>query len=83
MCLCVDVRIHRTSGRIGLIGKKATADVAHDLLQALPHKMLALFTTSIMGCYGMGSVSVYERPRCSKCVITDLCDYYKTIVKPQ
>ena len=28
-------------------------------------------------------VCVYERPRCSKCVLTDMCDYYKTVVKPQ
>src|SRR5258708_8981532 len=33
--LPVDVHVHRTSGRIGLIGKKVTADAAHNLLQAL------------------------------------------------
>jgi endonuclease III len=31
----VDVHVHRVSIRLGLIGKKVTADAAHDLLQAL------------------------------------------------
>ncbi len=33
--LPVDVHVHRVSGRLGLIGKKVTADNAHALLQAL------------------------------------------------
>src|SRR2546430_2660218 len=44
LCSCqkpllpVDVHVHRVSGRLGLIGKKVTADQAHTLLQALlPH----------------------------------------------
>ncbi len=28
-------------------------------------------------------ICVFERPRCNKCVLTDLCDYYNTVVKPQ
>src|SRR5579859_6379367 len=31
--LPVDVHVHRVSGRLGLIGKKVTADAAHGLLQ--------------------------------------------------
>src|SRR5438552_16459888 len=33
--LPVDVHVHRVAGRLGLIGKKVTADAAHELLQAL------------------------------------------------
>jgi endonuclease-3 len=28
-------------------------------------------------------ICVFEHPFCNKCVLTDLCDYYKTVVKPQ
>jgi len=28
-------------------------------------------------------ICVFERPRCEKCPITALCDYYQTVVKPQ
>src|SRR6266487_1819332 len=33
--LPVDVHVHRVSGRLGLIGKRVSADAAHSLLQAL------------------------------------------------
>jgi hypothetical protein len=27
-------------------------------------------------------ICVFECPRCNKCILTDLCDYYNTVVKP-
>ena len=82
--LPVDVHVHRTSGRIGLIGKKVTADNAHALLQALlPQEARPIYNFH-KGLLRHGQrVCVYERPRCNQCVLTDLCDYYKTVVKPQ
>ena len=82
--LPVDVHVHRVSGRLGLIGKKVTADAAHSLLQAL----LAQDSRSIYNFHKAllrhgQRICVFERPRCNKCVLTDLCDYYKTVVKPQ
>src|SRR6266480_5472679 len=42
--LPVDVHVHRVSGRLGLIGKKVTADQAHTLLQALlPHDARSIY----------------------------------------
>ena len=82
--LPVDVHVHRVSGRLGLIGKKVTADAAHNLLQALlPNDSRAIYNFH-KGLLRHGQrVCVFERPRCSKCPITDLCDYYKTVVNPQ
>ncbi len=81
--LPVDVHVHRVSGRLGLIGKKVTADAAHNLLQALlPNDSRAIYNFH-KGLLRHGQrVCVYERPRCSQCVIKDLCDYYKTVVQP-
>lgn len=82
--LPVDVHVHRVSGRLGLIGKKVTADNAHPLLQALlPQEARPIYNFH-KGLLRHGQrVCVYERPRCNQCLLTDLCDYYKTVVKPQ
>jgi len=81
--LPVDVHVHRISGRLGLIGKKVSADNAHTLLQALlPDNARAIYDFH-KGLLRHGQrVCVYEHPHCSKCPLTDLCDYYKTVVNP-
>jgi endonuclease III len=82
--LPVDVHVHRVSGRLGLIGKKVSADAAHTLLQALLPKDARSIYNFHKDLLRHGQrICVFERPRCSKCVLTDLCDYYKTVVKPQ
>ncbi|MBV9228508.1 MAG: endonuclease III [Chloroflexi bacterium] len=82
--LPVDVHVHRVSGRLGLIGKKVTADNAHPLLQALlPQDARSIYNFHKALLRHGQRICVYEHPRCNKCPITDLCDYYKTVVKPQ
>src|SRR5205823_5150557 len=82
--LPVDTHVHRVSIRLGLIGKKVTADAAHDLLQALlPNDARTIYDFHKALLRHGQRICVYERPRCNKCPITDLCDYYKTVVKPQ
>ena len=81
--LPVDVHVHRVSGRLGLIGKKVTADNAHALLQALlPDDARAIYDFHKALLRHGQRVCVYERPRCGKCVLTDVCDYYKMVVQP-
>src|SRR6266849_3423256 len=75
--LPVDVHVHRTSGRIGLIGEKVSADAAHGLLQALLPPDSRIIYNFHKGLLRLGQrVCVFERPRCNKCVLTDLCNYY-------
>jgi endonuclease-3 len=81
--LPVDVHVHRTSIRLGLIGSKVSANNAHALLQALlPNnsRMIYNFHKALLR-HGQ-RICVYDRPRCNRCVLTDICDYYKTIVNP-
>ncbi|QBD82277.1 endonuclease III [Ktedonosporobacter rubrisoli] len=81
--LPVDVHVHRVSGRLGLIGKKVSADAAHSLLQALlPQDSRSIYDFHKALLRHGQRVCVFERPRCKKCVITDLCNYYKTVVQP-
>lgn len=82
--LPVDVHVHRVSGRLGLIGKKVTAENAHALLQALlPQDARSIYNFHKALLRHGQRICVFERPRCNKCPINDLCDYYKTVVKPQ
>jgi endonuclease-3 len=80
----VDGHVHRTSGRIGLIGEKVSAEAAHNLLQALlPQNARVIYNFHKALLRHGQRICVFERPRCSKCLITDLCDYYNTVVKPR
>jgi endonuclease-3 len=82
--LPVDVHVHRVSGRLGLIGKKVSADAAHTLLQALLPKDARSIYNFHKDLLRHGQrICVFERPRCSKCILTDLCDYYNTVVRPK
>ena len=82
--LPVDVHVHRVSGRLGLIGKKVTAEAAHTLLQALlPQASRSIYNFHKALLRHGQRICVFEHPRCNKCALTDLCDYYKTVVKPQ
>jgi endonuclease III len=80
--LPVDVHVHRVSGRLGLIGKKVSADAAHDLLQALlPQDARSIYNFHKALLRHGQRTCVFERPRCKQCILTDLCDYYKTMVQ--
>lgn len=80
--LPVDVHVHRVSGRLGLIGKKVTADAAHDLLQALlPQDARSIYNFH-KGLLRHGQRICGYEPACHRCSITDLCDYYKAVIHP-
>jgi endonuclease III len=80
--LPVDVHVHRVSMRLGLIGKKVTAEAAHTLLQALlPDDARSIYDFHKALLRHGQRICVYDRPRCNKCPITDLCNYYQTVVK--
>lgn len=82
--LPVDVHVGRVSQRLGLIGKKVTNEAAHNLLQALLPNDSRVIYNFHKGLLRHGQrVCVFERPRCNKCILTDICDYYKTVVKSQ
>jgi endonuclease III len=82
--LPVDTHVWRVSIRLGLIGKKVSADNAHALLQALLPQDARIIYNFHKALLRHGQrICVFERPHCNKCPITDLCDYYKTVVKPQ
>jgi endonuclease-3 len=82
--LPVDTHVHRVAIRLGLIGKKVSADAAHDLLQALlPNDARTIYNFHKALLRHGQRICVYDRPRCNRCPLTDLCDYYQTVVRPK
>jgi endonuclease-3 len=80
--LPVDTHVARTSIRLGLIGKKVSADAAHNLLQALlPQNARSIYNFHKALLRHGQRVCVFERPRCNQCVLTDICDYYQSLLK--
>jgi endonuclease-3 len=76
--LPVDVHVHRVSIRLGLIGKKVSADAAHNLLPALlPPDARSIYNFHKALLRHGQRICVFERPRCTQCNLTDLCDYYQ------
>ncbi len=82
--LPVDTHVHRVSGRIGLIPPKASAEAAHTLLLALlPPDDHVLYNFHVANLRHGQQICVWKAPRCHKCPMTDICDYYAQTVAPE
>jgi endonuclease-3 len=79
--LPVDTHVHRVAGRLGLIGPKVGADLAHALLEAALAPE-TIYTFHIDMIQHGRLVCHAQRPRCAACPLSDLCDYYAGAVAP-
>jgi endonuclease-3 len=80
----VDTHVHRVSQRIGIIGPKVTAEKAHFLLlDMLPKEAIELFNFHVHFLRHGQRVCIWSVPRCEKCVLTDLCDWYRAHRQPE
>ncbi|MBA3533820.1 MAG: endonuclease III [Ardenticatenales bacterium] len=80
----VDTHLHRVSGRLGFIGPKTSAEAAHrDLLVLLPPEPPVLFNFHVAMLRHGQTLCIWGTPRCAKCPLTDICDYYQVVVKPK
>jgi len=72
----VDTHIHRISRRLKLIGPKATAEQAHDLLKPMiaPQDRYEMHVLLIE--HGRKTCRAIH-PKCAECVLLDLCPYGK------
>ncbi len=76
--LPVDTHLHRVSGRLGLIGPKVSAEKAHaELLQLLPKDGHVLYNFHIAMLRHGQKICVWKSPRCARCPLTDVCDYFQ------
>jgi endonuclease-3 len=75
----VDTHIHRISGRLGLRGPKDSAEAAHTILAELfqPES----YYSAHLNLIRHGREVCYARnPACDRCVLQDLCPYYRDVV---
>jgi endonuclease III len=72
--LPVDTHVHRVSKRLGLIGPRVSAEGAHLLLEGVlqPEAVLPFHIDMIR--HGR-QVCHAQRPRCTGCPLSDLCDF--------
>jgi endonuclease III len=82
--LPVDTHVHRVSGRLGLIGAKVSAEAAHRLLLELLPKDPYILLNFHKDMLRHGQVlCTWNNPKCEKCPLRPLCDYYQTVVKKE
>lgn len=74
--LPVDTHVFRVSKRLGLIPEDTTREKAHRILEAkVPDERMHEFHINLIK-HGR-EICVAPVPRCSKCFLTEVCDYYK------
>jgi endonuclease III len=72
----VDTHVHRVSRRLGIIPQNASREQAHELLEELlPASIYYSFHLNLIE-HGR-TTCVARSPRCDRCILTDLCQYYE------
>jgi len=75
----VDTHVRRLSQRLGLTKNDDPNKIEQELLQIVPKKEWKKFPYLLID-HGR-AVCNAKKPLCQKCVLQDLCDYYKETVK--
>jgi endonuclease-3 len=74
----VDTHVYRVSQRLGLIGPKTSAEAAHlILLTLLPPDPHVLFNFHVNMLRHGQQICIWGTPRCSRCPLPDICDWYQ------
>jgi endonuclease-3 len=78
--LPVDTHVYRVSQRVGLISDKVKSSTAAHapLFALLPHEPHLLYNFHVALLRHGQQVCTFSAPRCSRCPLTQLCDYYQT-----
>ncbi|MCA8831474.1 endonuclease III domain-containing protein [Hymenobacter pini] len=75
--LPVDTHVHRIAQRVGMIGPKASADKAHQvLLEHLPKDALTLLNFHKHNYWHGQKICLYAKPDCPRCPLKGFCNYY-------
>lgn len=76
--LPVDTHVHRVCSRLGILPHKMSAEKAHNwLLARLPADADLLFSFHKHFFWHGQRICIYSYPRCSKCVLADICAYHQ------
>jgi len=76
--LPVDTHVHRVSQRLGFFGPRVNPTQAHPILwNLLPHDAQWLYNYHINQLRHGQQICVWGRPRCGRCPLAAVCDYYQ------
>lgn len=70
--LPVNTQVHRVARRLALIGPRASAERAHELLAAIVPRKLVLDFHVLLIRHGR-KICLPRKPRCTECVLLDAC----------
>ena len=76
----VDTHVHRVAGRLGLIGKKISADAAHLEMERITPAEDTYRCHVLLIEHGRKTCKA-QRPLCRTCVLAHICPSYKSFVK--
>lgn len=78
----VDTHVFRVSQRIGILAASATPEKAHAiLLDMLPKDPVELYNYHIHLLWHGQKICVWRKPKCEKCPLTHICNYYQEVVR--
>jgi len=78
--IIADLHVIRVAPRIGIIKESKDGNkVEKDLMQALPKN---IWSEIGMAISFLGREICRPQPKCEECVLTDICLYYNTVIKP-
>lgn len=76
--IIMDTHAIRLSQRIGLSDKKLPDKIEFDLIEIIPKEHWTIFS-HLMAFHGR-AICVARKPKCEKCKISELCEYYRKLV---
>lgn len=77
----VDTHIHRVTGRLGLRPSQASPEKSHDLLSRLFRPVE--YKDAHLNLIRLGrEICRARRPDCDRCPLAEMCEYYRTVVRP-
>jgi endonuclease III len=79
--IAVDTHVFRVLNRVGIVHTESQTVAADDINRLTPDRFKQHAHEWLIQ-HG-GKVCVARKPKCDECPLTDLCDYYRLLVKEQ
>jgi endonuclease III len=78
--IVVDTHVGRLSQRLGLTTNQTAEKIEQDLMALVPKKHWIMFPHWMI--FHGRQICIARKPRCTECVLADICPSYKLFVRP-
>jgi endonuclease-3 len=76
--IAVDLHVVRVAPRLGIVDSMKPDNIEKELMEALPQD---IWNDAGMALSFHGREICRPKPKCEECIVRDVCDYYRNIVK--